>query len=216
MQNLARKLESTETFQETGRVVGAGAGGFVVRAGTGEHEAQRAVSCLVEPEVGDVVLLARSERGKSYVLAVLERAPGAAARVVHDGDIELQLRRGRFRVAAQEGIDLASGKDVSVASAGVRVNTVEGNVVFQRLSCFGAAVHAEVEKAKMVFTSLETVAERLTQKLKRSYRLIEQFDHVRADRIDYAAKQTASLRGENTLVTAEELVKLDGEQIHLG
>ena len=47
-------------------------------------------------------------------------------------------------------------------------------------------------------------------------RTVEGLDQVKAEQIDYAAQKTASMRGENTLVTAEELVKVDGAQIHVG
>jgi hypothetical protein len=39
---------------------------------------------------------------------------------------------------------------------------------------------------------------------------------VRARQIDYVAEKNVSVRGHNTLLTAEQLVKLDGEQVHLG
>ena len=47
-------------------------------------------------------------------------------------------------------------------------------------------------------------------------RTVEELDHVRAEQIDYAAKKTMSLHGDNAIVTANELVKVDGEQIHVG
>ena len=50
--------------------------------------------------------------------------------------------------------------------------------------------------------------------MKRSYRAVEETDQLRAGQIDYVAKETLSLHGENALLTAEELVKVDGEQIH--
>jgi hypothetical protein len=39
---------------------------------------------------------------------------------------------------------------------------------------------------------------------------------VRAKHIDYAAAGNAHLRGENALVSAEDLVKVNAEQIHIG
>jgi transglutaminase/protease-like cytokinesis protein 3 len=60
------------------------------------------------------------------------------------------------------------------------------------------------------------VLERWSQKVKRAYRKVEQIDELRAQNIDYSADQTMSLHSENALVTAEGLVKVDGEQIHLG
>ncbi len=45
---------------------------------------------------------------------------------------------------------------------------------------------------------------------------MEELDQVKAEHIDYAASASMSLHAQNALVTAEELVKVDGEQIHVG
>jgi Protein of unknown function (DUF3540) len=50
----------------------------------------------------------------------------------------------------------------------------------------------------------------------RSLRTVEAMDQLRAGQIDHVAQGTLNLHGENAVVTAEELVKLDGEQIHVG
>jgi hypothetical protein len=68
----------------------------------------------------------------------------------------------------------------------------------------------------VVADSCDSVFDRLLQRVKRSYRFVEEHDQVRAAQIDYVAQNNASLRGENTLITAKDLVKVDGEQIHLG
>jgi hypothetical protein len=41
-------------------------------------------------------------------------------------------------------------------------------------------------------------------------------DQLRAKRVDYTAEKSMHLHGENTLMTADSLVKLDGEHIHMG
>ncbi|AUX21769.1 uncharacterized protein SOCEGT47_022560 [Sorangium cellulosum] len=65
--NVARKVagrsEPEAAYQEAGRVVRAAGGAFVVASGRAEVEARRAVSCLVEPVAGDVVLLSVLIRG---------------------------------------------------------------------------------------------------------------------------------------------------------
>ena len=215
MKSAARKIEPAEIIHELGRVLPSVSGGLFVRAARGDVEAKRAASCLIVPAVGDSVLLVSTERG-AFVTAVLEREPGAKSTIALDGDLELRLEKGRFAVAAQEGVDLVSGKDVSVVASGLRVNAVEGNVVLQRLSFLGGAVRAELEKLKLVASTFDATLERLSQKVKRSYRSVEELDQVRAGSIDYTAKSVMSLHAENALVTAEELVKVDGEQIHLG
>ena len=217
MRQLARAREQTAAFQEAGTVVSVEQDASLsVRTGLGTYRARRAFSCLVEPMVGDVVLLSGLPDGACYVLAVLEREADAPARLVADGDLEIRLTQGRFVVAAQEGVDLISAKEVTVAAGGLRVTADEGNVVFRQLSVLGSFVRAEFDRIKVLAESCDTVLERLLQRVKRSYRFVEEHDQVRAAQIDYAAENNASIRGENTLVTAKDLVKIDGEQVHLG
>ena len=79
------------------------------------------------------------------------------------------------------------------------------------------SVQLSVRADSLVEHCLELLfAERISQRVKRLYRHVEDFEQLRADKVDYVANKTMSLRGQNTLMTAEELVKVDGEQIHLG
>lgn len=217
MRSLARKQEQrVEVTQGLGTVVRIDGATLVVQADFGELQAKRAKGCLLEPEPGDLVLFAAATDGRCYVLSVLEREEGVPGTIVADGDLNIKVPRGRLGVAAQEGIGMVSAKGVSVVSANLEVNAVDGSVGMQRLSFLGSIVRAEIEKAKILAGSLDSVLERLSQRVKRSYRTVEESEHLRAERVDYVAKKTMSLRGENTLVTAQELVKVDGAQIHLG
>jgi hypothetical protein len=225
MSNLARKIhnervvgtELDRVVEETGRVLAIRGGGvLVVRTASGEHEAHRAVSCLVAAEVDDLVLLARSPLEGAFVLAVLRRDPSVATTVAVAGDLDVRLGSGRFRVAAQEGVELLSSRDVSVVAGGLRVNATEGHVVLQGLSFLGDAVRAEIDRVKLFANRFDAVLESFTQRAQRSFRTVAETDQVHAERIDYTAEKTMSLHGEHTLITADELVKVDGEQIHLG
>lgn len=216
MRNLAKKQERREVYQEIGAVIRTAGSAFVVETEGGEISAKRAASCLLEPAPGDMVLVAIASADQAYVLAVLEREEGAPGRISVDGDLDVELRRGRFRVTAEEGVTLASAKDVSVVGSGVNVRAITSEVALQSLSFLSTVVRAEVEKAKLLAGSLDSVLDRLSQRVKRAYRVVEESDHLRATRVDYVAKETMGLHGANTLVTAEELVKLEGEQIHVG
>ena len=203
--------------EETGRVLALRPDGTVlVRTPSGTHEAERAVSCLVAAEVDDLVLVTRSPREGAFVLAVLRRESGAATTVAIAGDLDVRLGAGRFRVAAQEGVDLLSARDVSVVAGGLRVNAGEGNVVLKTLSFLGEAVGAEIDRIKLLGGRFDAVLDRFSQRVQRSYRTVAETDHLRAQRIDHTAEKTMSLHAEHTLVTGDELVKVDSEQIHLG
>jgi hypothetical protein len=216
MGNPARKIESREAFQEVGEVVAAEGARFDVRADHGVLRARRAVSCLVEPEVGDVVLLSSTAGGGSYILAILEREEGAATALRLDGDLSIALPRGRFTVAAQEGVDLVSAESLSITAGSVHVSAVDGEIALERLTVLSTHVRAELERVKLLAGSLDAAVERLSLHAKRSYRTVEELDQVRAEQIDYTAEKIMNLHGKNTLVTADELVKLDAAQIHVG
>ena len=86
----------------------------------------------------------------------------------------------------------------------------------QGLSFLGGVVRAELEAVKLVASRVHSVVERVSQQVQRSYRTVTETDQLRAQRIDYTAEKTMSLHGEHTLITADDLVKVDGDQIHLG
>lgn len=214
--NLARKLDELETFQVMGTVLRKEGPVFVVRTDRGEFRARRATSCLVEPREADFVLLACAPSGAAYVLAVLEREEGAGVEITSDGDIAIKAVDGRVSIAAKEGIDLATAQDVNVVSEGISVHANTGSMVLDKLSYLGSFVRSEIGKLRHEGGVVERVVERVTDRVKRSFRKVEEIDHVDAKLIDYAAKQALTMRAKNAVVVAEELVKMDGEQIHLG
>jgi len=214
--NLARKLDEVDAFQVMGKVLRAEGPVYVVRTDRGDFRARRATSCLVAPREADFVLIAGAPSGAAYVLAVLEREEGAGVAIVSDGDLSLEAPGGRVSIAAGEGIDLATARDVSVVSEGVNVHAEMGNIVLDKLSYLGAFVRSEIGKLRQEGGVVERVLDRVTDRVKRSFRKVEEIDHVDAKLIDYAAKQALTMRAKNAVVIAEELVKMDGEQIHLG
>src|SRR5690349_3176270 len=113
MDNLARKLEDDPVLQHVGTVAAVDGPVFVVRTGQGDLPAGRAASCLMVPRAGDRVLIGGSRREGWYVLAILTREDGARATLALEGDLELHLRSGRFVVAAQEGVEIVSAREVS-------------------------------------------------------------------------------------------------------
>lgn len=215
MQNNVRALRPSEMVQETARVLSVTPDGTMVQTEAGVYRAQRAVSCLVAPEIDDVVLLATSERGTCYVLAVLERE-AKATRLSVEGDLELSSADGRVRIAAPEGVDLVSQKRVGVVSAEVKVNAVEAKVATQKATVVGRFLQTEFERVKAFANAIDGVFGRFSQRAKSSIRRVEGLEQLKAEHIDHSAQKTMTLHGENAVVTARQLVKVDGEQIHVG
>lgn len=216
MHSAARKLEARTVFQEFGELVAESSGGLRVRTALAEVVAQRAVSCLVAPRVGDRVLVAMEEDGDNFVLAVLARETSGTTTIAVEGDLDLRAPQGKVTIVAREGVDIAASAPVRITASAVDIAAVEGRLAFQLLDVFGAVVKAELGKVKALASTIDSVLERVSLRVKRSYRTVEEVDQVRAQQIDYVAKTTARLHGENTLITAEDLVKLNADQVHLG
>ncbi|MBM4356846.1 MAG: DUF3540 domain-containing protein [Deltaproteobacteria bacterium] len=215
MNRLAREL-SADVTQEQGLVLRRDGDSFVVRAGSGDFRARRAVSCLVEPQTDDLVLVAATERGTCYVLAVLERDEGAPTRLVAEGDLEIAAERGRVSITAKEELALASSHGIELAAASLGLKALDARLVAERIDVVGRGLSGKFERIKAYATSLDSVFDRWSQRVKRSYRTVEEADHLRAERIDYEAQRTVNLHGQNTVVTAQEIVKVDGGQILVG
>ena len=209
----AKKLASTEAYLETGRVERLGPT-LGVRLGAATHDARRAKSCLVAPDVGDKVLCAIEPEGV-YLLAVLE-GESDATRITADGDLTLQARAGRVAIAGAAGVDLVSGGDVAVSGAALHVRAQKGSVAIDELGYFGKLVRAEVGRVAVIAEEIDHVLGRLTQRAKRVFRFVEEIDQTRAGTVDLRAEGLLGLRGDNAVISARTLAKVDGEQIHLG
>lgn len=153
---------------------------------------------------------------EAFVIAVLERPGDSALTITVEGDLSIGAPEGRLSFAAARGVDVASSSDVRLTASEITLRAPRGQVLFDNLSYLGSKVFAQFEGVKLVGRFFDAVLERMSHKVKRSYKVVEELDHVRSEQIDYRAAKNLSLRGQNALVTAKELVKIDGDQIHLG
>ena len=197
MQNLAANL-TTDIVQERAVVLRVDRDAVLVATNQARILARRAVSCLVAPEVDDTVLIA-GDADAQHVLAVLDRPRPGQTRLEVSGDLELRARR--LRLSGREGLDLASravallADKLDVDASKTRMSTGALDLLAQRVT---------------------SVAERIASRVERSYRTVTESDELRAGRIDHRADTTMSLRGTDALMTAKRLVKVDGDQIHMG
>jgi hypothetical protein len=180
------------------------------------YDAQQAVSCLTQPLLGDKVLLVGSFVDGFYVLAVLKREEGQKHTLSFHGEVDFRAEDGRLTIAAQEGMTLASAKDIALASSELDIHSVKSEVSIHRLIFNGGFWLGQVERLKLIATTFDSIVERLSQRIKRSYRTVEDIDQLRAGRLDYLIDKLLSLRGKYAMFTAKEDVKIDAERIHMG
>ena len=216
MEAVTHLVRPTTVEQTTGRIVRRDGSTSLVRTGHGELEAQRAASCLLEPELDDLVLLACVSSGRSYVLGVLERAEhGRAARLDFAEDVEL-CSSGRLSLSGRQGLRLATEGALGLFGRTLDAVVREGTLLARTLSLKSDAVHAETGKLKLLATAMDSAVERLSAKFGSVYRRVEELEQVRAGQMHVRVEGNLDLRGENALLTAERLVKVNAAQVHMG
>lgn len=205
-----------EPVHVSGEVRAADARGFDVQTPLGLVQARLAASCLLRPEPGDKVLVSGPNVAECYVIAVLERQSGGTQHLHLSGDTLLSVEGGSLKLASSERLDLQAGTTASVSAAQVDLRAAKAQVLVGELSAIGRVWTGTLGQLRFVGEALDSVVQRLTQHAKHSLRTIEQTDQVRSGQIDYRADGNANLQGQNTLIHARELVKINGDQVHVG
>lgn len=206
---------SKDVSLATGTVILAADGALEVRVAEVVVSASRATSCLLAPIEGDHVLVATLPR-ECYVLAVLKRDAGLDCKIATDGNLEIAAPKGKVVVSSGDGIELLTSKETSVVSPSISIHATDVVAVMDRLSYLGAVVQAEVKKLRVVASEVDGFFERTFQRVKRSYKFVSEIEQLRAKQIDMTAETSVRVHSESTVVTADGLCKLDGEQIHIG
>ena len=218
MENRAHKLRYTQPSLEYGTVTGENESCFSVHTDTGELDAERAVSCMISPQSGDIVLLTIDSFGNCYILAILERGEdnNAAQDIVFEGPVNFKVRNGGLRVTTSDDLVLASENKLSMASQEFEIHAGVGSVRIEKFSFFGKLLHSQIEKIKVVADAVDSIFRRSVQRLTSSYRYIEEHEEVQSASTRMLVDGTLTMQTKNTVHTAEEHVKIDAEQIHLG
>ncbi len=117
---------------------------------------------------------------------------------------------------ARDGVDIVTPGTLRAVSDRVEVQAREAEASFEGARFLGGLVEVEGGRVRLVAEVLDQTVDRLTQRIGRAYRFIEEVDQLRAGGIDYVARRLLELRGEHASVSADGLVKVDGAQIHVG
>ncbi len=175
------------------------ADGIMLAQGEVPFFAKIALSCLIEPEPGDRVLASPID-GTLWVTTILSRS----------SELPLKLLAAtNLHIAAPNGTLTLSANSLAIQASRTRL-------LLDDVLHIGRVVTAHIGTLKLFGSLLETLVERVLLQAKRSFRLLEETDHLRANNIDYNATSSMSLLAENTFITAENTVRVDANQIHMG
>lgn len=178
-------------------------------------EARVAASCLVQPSSEDEVLVCRSGE-RAWILAVLEREQDGPVVLRNRSDVVFQSTEGFVKIEGRQGVQVETQGECKVSASRLRVLSRLLEVVNEQLNWFGVRVEGRFRSLRMVGDTVESVVNRLFQRARFSRREVEGLEQVRCGKLDYSAESTMRLHACHVMALADELAKIDGDQIHLG
>ena len=218
MNNVAEKLESTGMSLDQGLVLATGPRECEVALDWGLARLKTAKSCLMRPVEGDTVLVCSDSTGNGYILAVLEGhdLDGSGRELVVEGPVRFKVSGGEMNLEADGGINLATPDKIALASDELDVSASRGRAGIGEMSFAGRFFSSRIEEVRTLARSVDSICQRLVQRLTTSYRYVEEHDEVQAGSSRMLVDGVMSVHTKTTMHTSEGHIKLDAEQIHLG
>lgn len=189
---------------------------FRVECEDGTWQCRRAASCLLQPELGDTVLIAGPDRYRVYLIAVVEQADSTQARIQTSGDLSFATPNGGVRIESAGTIRLQGAADVELQGRRFALTADEADCKVGTLRWLGSAAEVMASNIRVVGRLCESVMDRLVHISRSSFRMVEQTEQLRCGQLDYEANDLARIHATQTVVTARAVVKVDGQQIHMG
>ena len=175
-----------------------------------------------------------------------EPATGRRLVMASEGDLELQAPKGSIRMRAGRGIriqgddrlDLVGAKglnlssvpdaadrptrlrmdrdNIALESRRINIGADQGTFNIAAAAYHGARLSATIERARMAFGKVETVANRLLERVRSSHRIVAHLNELKAGRMRTLVRQAFHLQSKNTTMLADEDVRIDGNRVNLG
>ncbi len=179
------------------------------------HTARIAFGCLIRPEPGDRVLTAVAD-GTIWIVSVLERRSDAPPLLWAEGDLSIVAARGDISLTAGRTVDIGAATNIRAAAPEIDLHAGMARFVLDELLQIGRKVSWYVSRLRSMGEVVETFADHVLTRAKRGSRFIEESDQMRAGSIDHRAEGTLQLHAEVAFVTADTVVRVDADQIHMG
>jgi Protein of unknown function (DUF3540) len=204
-----------EPLPQTARVLARAGRDVVIALAGGSADARVAFSCLVQPEPDDVVAV-REAAGLIYIVAILERASAAPTCLLAQGDLSIVSAQGDISLTAARHVQLGAAENVQITACEIGLHAGVARFVLDELQQIGKRAVYYVGQIRSVTDILENFAGHILTRARNITRFVEESDQLRAGDVDHRAEGTLQLQARTAFITADKLVRMDAEQIHMG
>jgi hypothetical protein len=158
---------------------------------TGGNYAKRAPACLLEPKLGDIVICSRSG-SDIYIISILERQEPSTPLSI-DSSSGFLFQSPDIKFISKSHVIEAAQMTVNVGLIKKIADRVEENIHY-----------------------MHSIIDSFFLQAKQSMRRIEDTDFTQSGHVSIDSKTITQLHGEVTLVSGENLVQLQSQQVHIG
>jgi hypothetical protein len=175
-----------------------------------EYRPESGLGVIRMPE-GDLAL--HAPHGNIHMLTGKSLVCSSLGPMVLESGSALEL--GVKKDGAKSSIRLRQD-ELGVSSASMNIKSANANVKIDRARYTGEQISGNVKRAKWIYEKLETVTQRLFERAKNVFRNTEELHQSRAGRMRTLVDKDYHVKAHDTDIQAQNIVKVDGEKIHLG
>ena len=197
----------TQCQMEEVRVQGVEGNRILLQTPMGVEMGQRAVSCLVNPESGDLVLVSRSYR-EIYVLSVLEREGS------EQSEITLGFN-GPLKVSSPEQITIRS-HSAHWVNCVTSVSTGKLSVAATSMDALSEEVTLHSSAIKMISRSLDVISDRISRNARTLISMVRGNEVRQSNQLTEQVINTHMQQSKQTVVDARKDLRMNAERIHMG
>lgn len=194
----------------------SGGSSIVLDTHSGVVTAERAFSCIVEPETGDQVLVNKS--GNQYhVLAILSR-PGESQNTClsFDGDMKIRVPHGNAEIISGNNIDLIAPKTLRTAAENTQFLSKNMTIATSKLTAKADNIEAHSTHIKLFAKFVDTISSRISQRTDVLMRWVENVETLNIGNMIQNIRHTKVCHANQTVMTAKQDMRIDAERIHMG
>lgn len=189
---------------------------FLVQGSALVERVRIAASCLIQPEVGDTVLVYSPENAKDgFILSVLIQANPNQAFVQLPGGVGFDVSEGNLNLKAKE-LSLHSTESMHFQTPSLHISASRAQTNIKQASGLFQSIDIQALRISTTAKVMTTVAKRLIEKVVDSFRWVDQTDQTHAGRVRTKVEGHFHVQSRHTTMRSDGHVRIDGEKIDLG
>jgi len=209
------QLPAYDPIQLVGQVLSIDNGICTVQCDGANWHCARALSCLVEPQIGDEVLISGPDRDRVFLLAIIARPENTTVTLSVTGDMAIRSEAGAVSVHSARLTHIHSNQAVKLTAPNHEQENDSAIMKIGQMNYLGKKLDAVVGSTDFFSNVIGLMSDSFKSVARLCFRHVKEVDHVRAQTIDYEAEKLTRVHGGYTTLTAQEVMKINGDQIHM-